>query len=291
MPLIILALLSIGHTASTNEKKCIGFITGSHDKYWDEMFRGIKEAAYSLDYHVRYRGLNTEINFSGQSNAVNNFSSLGCVALVIAPNHPDRSRDVLALQEQGVIVVFVDRGLSTMPDMPVIATDNYSAGQFAGMKMLEMLSPEAKNIAVFRLAKGVESTTAREQGFIDYIQSNGLKIVLDAYVGTQVGQVKHSVIRKLSKSSIKIDGIFTPNETTTVGTADVLTSKPHGNRPILIGFDYSKQIKSLMKAGKIDGVVMQNPYQMGYRSIQLIDSHLKSGEIISSETIEVDFME
>lgn len=288
---VLFLMLYFSGEGSAAERNCIGFITGSGDHFWDEVYKGVKSAILKENYEPLYLGLNNEANALGQLHAVESFMPRRCKGLIIAPNHPDRLAQITQLQEMGVAVVFIDRGLEGVTDVPIIATDNYMAGQFAAQKMVMSLPAGASNIAVLRLAPGVNSTTQREQGFIDLMSKQGFEIVVSDYVGTTIVEVKSNSIKLLRGAKRPIHGIFTPNETTTVGVTDILPMYPASERPVLIGFDQSEWITRALEKGALNGVVAQRPVDMGGVAATMLLDFLKTGKPMQSESIDVDYVQ
>ena len=69
-------------------------------------------------------------------------------------------------------VVVYDSGVNTQDYTAYIATDNRKGGQMAGEEMLRLLGESGGKVAVIRGIAGSESTTQREEGFIDAVKKN-----------------------------------------------------------------------------------------------------------------------
>ncbi len=145
------------------------------------------------------------------------------------------------------------------------------------------------NIILFRLKKGVASTDARESGFIDEARKNGLKIISDPYIGTRVGDARDNARATFLKFN-NIDGIFTPNDTTTIGTIIVRNSINKFKDVIHIGFDETPFIQNSLKKGKLKGYIAQSPYQMGYQGIYTIDRAINNKLDTENITIPVTYI-
>ena len=61
----------------------------------------------------------------------------------------------------------------------------------------------------------------------------------------------------------ELDGIFAPNESTTFGSLRALEGSGRLAKTKLVGFDASRPLVDALKAGKIQGLVVQNPFRMG----------------------------
>ena len=78
-----------------------------------------------------------------------------------------------------------------------------------------------------------------------------------------------------------MDGIFCPNESTTFGMLRALQDAGLAGQIKLVGFDSSRQLVDAMREGELHGLVLQDPFNMGYLAVKLLARYL-SGEEIES---------
>jgi ribose transport system substrate-binding protein len=118
------------------------------------------------------------------------------------------------------------------------------------------------------MQKNVVSTSARENGFLDAAKETGLTVELETYLGITTGDAMRAT-RKIVAQLEKVDGIFTPNESTTQG---VLIALSHStvHRPVHIGFDLNNSIAQAIQSGNLYATIVQDPYQMGYQGVKFI---------------------
>ncbi len=266
----ILCSLAVSATA----KDCIGVIpAGSGHAFWNSVEAGAKQAGRELGIEIYYRGPADESRTEVQNTVIERVLEKGCKGLVIAPGAPERAANVAALRAQGIPTVYIDRDTGWADVVGVIATNNYEAGKLAAEKMAEALQGKG-NVALLRLKKGVASTDAREQGFLEGATAAGLTIVTDDYLGTQVGDARETAEKSLRGKLTELDGVFTPNESTTIGTLQALQRLNKAGQVIHIGFDSSQTLIRAMKTGKLYGLVVQQPFEMGYQGVYM--AHTKS---------------
>jgi ribose transport system substrate-binding protein len=94
-----------------------------------------------------------------------------------------------------------------------------------------------------------------------------MKIIADVYGGGSRGKALHSATELLKKTP-EIDGIFAVNESATDGVLRGLRNASRAGKTKLVGFDASDFLLDGLKTGDVDGLVIQNPRQMGYLSIK-----------------------
>ncbi|WP_432460370.1 substrate-binding domain-containing protein [Agarivorans sp. QJM3NY_25] len=260
---LLLFSLCLGMGSVTAE--CIGVVTaGGGADFWKLVERGARSAAAKIGTEVYVRGANNELNVEGQGALINTVLDRGCGALVLAPNSPERAVDVALLKSINIATVYIDRDVGGAP-MLIIKTDNYMAGALAGRKMAKALGGKGK-VALFRLDKSVVTTAAREQGFIDEAVKGGLEVVVDVYLGTTVGSARFKALSILNHMQ-DVQGIFTPNELTTLATVVSLRQLERQGSMVHIGFDSNRSINAAIVNKDIYGVVIQQPFAMGYLAV------------------------
>jgi ribose transport system substrate-binding protein len=275
--------------ASSAVAQCVGVIpAGAGLFFWDEVIRGATDAARNLDLETYVRAPSEEANAQGQRMIVESAILHGCTSLLLAPNSHDIVGEVSKLSAYGVPTVYIDRDLGG-ERLGVVKTNDYEAGAFAGKQMVRLLNG-AGRVGLFRMDKNVVTTTQREAGFLDAVRSGGLRVVFEEFLGSSIGEARENTLR-LMNDHVEVDGVFTPNETTTVGALISLAELRKSNAVKHIGFDFNPLIIGAIREGRLAGVMVQQPYQIGYVGILTLAKSMKdqlSGETIFIESFYVD---
>jgi len=270
--------------------ECIAVVTagGGHD-FWEKVKNGATQASRELGIPVYVRGAVDEANEQGQALIIDSAIQVeGCKGLVLAPNSKKRKKIVSLLKKEGIPTVYIDRDIKG-DRVSVIQTDNFLAGKLAALEMVKIVKNKAR-IAVFRLDKNVQSTTLREDAFIQTAKSKGLEIVIDEYVGTRIGNVRQKAYAILKKYN-DIDGVFTPNESTSMGVIVALKKLNKSSSVVHLGFDSSSYMINALKSGLINGFVVQQPFLMGYKGVYTLYNFMKGNSIKSYIDTEVIFVD
>jgi ribose transport system substrate-binding protein len=117
-------------------------------------------------------------------------------------------------------VVIFDSALKGEPGkdfLSFVATNNRRGGQMAGEHLAKLLGGKGK-VVLLRYAVGSASTEEREAGFMEVIKAApGITILSDnRYSGPTVATAKDEAM-KLVDSLKQADGVFCPNESSTMG--------------------------------------------------------------------------
>lgn len=265
--------------SSFSSADCIGVVTaGGGADFWEKVGKGAKKAGSDQGYEVIVRGPMNEKDGKNQLAIIRQMLSSGCKGLVVAPNSRHSEERTEELFQGGIEAVFIDRNFNSQI-ISTVKTDNYSAGQKAAKYMQAALRPGSR-VVLFRLDENVASTTAREAGFKDYLTEKGLIVLSDTYLGSDKTTAS-SIAFDTLKGLEPFDGVFTPNESTTLAVLNMRRRLRHGDQIKHIGFDSHPRIIEALENGEMVAVVAQDPLRMGYQAVETVIRLLKGGAVAS----------
>ncbi len=285
--LILLAVAAVSCTkaeAPTAKKLTIAVIPkGTTHEFWKSIHAGSNKAAGELsaqgtEVEVIWKGPLREDDREQQIQVVEGFAAQGVNGIVLAPLD-DRAlaRPVADAKRAGVPTVIIDSGLQSTDFVSFVATDNRKGGSLAADRMGQLLNGKGK-VLVLRYAEGSASTSEREAGFIDTIKQKFPEIDLvstDQYAGATRDTAKRASENLLNRFGDEVQGIFTPNESSTAGMLLALQDIGKAGKVSFVGFDVSQQFIDALNAGQLHGIVVQNPFNMGYLGVKtMVDSLL-----------------
>ncbi len=76
-----------------------------------------------------------------------------------------------------------------------------------------------------------------------------------------------------------VKGAFAFNQLVLQGAYQALQQAGKAGQVKLVGFDLDPVLYQMVKEGKIDGLVVQDPYKMGYDGMNIILTKLTGGEV------------
>jgi ribose transport system substrate-binding protein len=282
-------LLMAGACGSKQEtgKPTIAVIPkGTSHVFWQSIHAGAEKAARELGVTVVWRGPIREDDRDSQVSEVEGFITRGISGIVLAPlDESALVGPVTDAKRRSIPVVIIDSGLKGNDYVSFVATDNRKGGRLAGEHLAELLHGKG-SVVLLRYAEGSESTIQREEGFLEAIAAYQEIKVLSSnqYGGADVeGAYKKSESLlsryKASDGYLAVDGIFCPNESTTHAMMRVLEDNGWAGKVRFLGFDASESIVKGLEAGHIDGLVLQDPVNMGYLGVKTIVSHIRGGAV------------
>ena len=72
-----------------------------------------------------------------------------------------------------------------------------------------------------------------------------------------------------------VEAIFTPNESSTFGCLRALEDYGLAGKVVFVGFDSSDKLIEALRSGELRGLVVQNPYRMGYDGVKTAAAYLR----------------
>ncbi len=256
---------------------------GTTHEYWKSIHAGAMKAVQDLaqqgvNVNVIWKGPLREDDREQQVQVVEAFVSQGVDGIVLAPFDKDALvRPVQEAKQVGIATVVVDSPLNSNDPIAVIATNNHHGGELAAERLASLLGGKGK-VMLLRYQEGVASTEARERGFIEKMKSgfpNIQVISSDQYAGATRDTAKSAAENMLNRYGDDLQGIFTPNESSTVGTLLAIDDLHRSGKIKLVGFDSSDALIGALKANKLQGLVVQNPFRMGELGIKTIVASLR----------------
>jgi ribose transport system substrate-binding protein len=280
--LLALAMVGCGAAPASDRTTIAVIPKGTSHIFWQSIHAGAAKAARELDVDIIWRGPLREDDRSAQIAEVEGFISRGVSGIVLAPlDETALVGPVAEATRRGIPVVVIDSGLKGTDFISFVATDNRQSGRMAGDGLRTML-PDGGKVVLLRYAEGSDSTTEREEGFLESVRAaSNIQVLSDnQYGGTDVETAYRRSETLLSRfktpqGQLDVDGIFTPNESTTLAMLRVLQDNGWTGRVQFIGFDASDSLVKGLEAGHLQGLILQDPVKMGYLGVQTMVSHLR----------------
>ncbi len=259
---------------------------GTTHEFWKAVHAGAAKAGKELGVEIIWKGPLKEDDLKSQVDLVQSFTAQGVSGMVLAPlNDSALVAPVRSAVRAGVPVVIFDSDLKGQDHASFVATDNRAAGRLAGEKMGALLGGKG-NVVVLRYQEGSASTRHREDGFVEGLRKfPELKLISDNQYAGATTETAFSASENLliaqKAAQGGVQGVFCPNESTTFGMLLALEKAGLAGKLKFIGFDSSSKLIEGVRAGKIDGLVLQNPFNMGYLAVKTLVAHLKKEPVES----------
>ncbi len=256
---------------------------GSTHEYWKSIHAGAAKAAQDLGsqgtkINIIWKGPLREDDREQQTQVVEGFISQNVSGIVLAPfDSHALVRPVEEAAAAGIPTLVVDSALDTQKIVSFVATDNKNGGALAADQMGKLLNGKGK-VLLLRYQEGVASTRAREDGFVEKLTSAypGIELISsNQFAGPTRETAKQASENLLTRYAGQIQGVFTPNESSTAGMLLALEDVNRAGKVAFIGFDVSDTFIDAMRDKKLQGIVVQNPFRMGDLGVRTLVDHLQ----------------
>lgn len=256
---------------------------GTSHAFWKTVEAGAKKAGEELKVTIDWKGPLKEDDRAEQIKVVQQFVAEGVNGIVLAPlDREALASPVASAMGQKIPVVIFDSGLSGEAGkdyVSFVATNNRKGGQMAGEQLLKLMGGKGK-VVLLRYAVGSASTDERETGFLEVMKANpGVQMLVDnRYGGATVAGAKDEAM-KLMDTLKTADGVFCPNEASTLGMLGALRDSNLAGKIKFVGFDATSELVEALKKGECQALIAQDPGKMGYLGVKTIVAHIKGEKV------------
>lgn len=263
--------------------------------FWKSVQAGAQQAGNEYGYEIAWSGPNRETNSARQIQLVDDAIARRVAGVVIAPVHRmELVSAVDQLAELRIPCAIVDSGVETVNFLCFAATANYDGGVLAARRMGQTLGGKG-NVLVLRHLAGSGATVKRVSGFVDTITNEfpGIKIV-DSQSGQDTVETARLATEQMLAQHPDVQGLFACNIDMSLGALQALQMQKR-TEVKLVAFDPDKALLDGLRQGRVDSIVLQNPYKMGYEGVKAVALKIKGQavprmidtgvEILTDETL------
>lgn len=280
-------------------------IIGKDDSssYWTNVKKGVMQAADDLNKELGYKGSDKiKVTYNAPAKSENIDEQVNILDEELS-RYPDAvgiaSIDSAACSVQfdlatanGIPIISLDSGNEYKGIQCIVKTDNEDAARTGAYKLANEIGDEGQVILVVHDSNS-ETAKERAKSFEEEIKNNypSVSIVETIYCDKLDDLKKKIAVEKdpnisedLQKAAVEkmtddevmqyylekypdLKGVFGTNESSTIFALEALQKTELAGKVALVGFDIGEKQIVAMKNGEIAGLVVQNPFGMGYASV------------------------
>ncbi len=290
--LLLLGLLAV--TGCGPKQKRIVFLNNNDSPFWNAARAGIQEADQKLNLKDAGMTAVMEINdgtAEGQISKLRQFRTqadvVGVAISIIDPNNVAIVDEMKALQAKGIPVVCVDSDIDREKFRDArsyfVGTDNLLGGKVLGT-VAKNLRPDGGEYVQFVGKTGAQNARDRMDGFTQAIGDKEKYPekgrMADDTDKTKARDNVRDAIRNNPKLAMLV-GIWSYNAPAIV---DVVDEKNRKDLTV-VTFDAEALAVAAAGEGKIHGMVVQNPFEMGYQSVRLLKAMIDKDNKTTAEML------
>jgi ribose transport system substrate-binding protein len=179
-------------------------------------------------------------------------------------------------------VVVTDIGLADAEWISYITSDNYEGGRILAKLIAEHL-PENSAVMTFDSSPNTENCMLRQMGFEETAESLGLKVLPEKILNKNLEDGRR-MTEDILVAFPELGGLFHINQLTAQGSVSTTRNSESFKQ---VAFDIDAYSFSMIKKGQILGLVVQDPYKMGYTGMDQMLTYLTGGSPDPRITIPV----
>jgi len=246
----------------------VALIGKGTDDHFALVRAGAMQAGEDLGVTVNYNAPDTESEGDRQLNMLETALNSDAQAIGIAPTDGIQESAPGLIEASDVPFVIFDTPLPGS-DKPIttIASDNPGIGARMAEELSSLLGGEGK---VAMVTNGVVGTAAeRRDGFVDWLEANAPGVeVVDIQNGEADPAKSRDKAQGILQAHPDLAGIAATGIYATIAIADEVATRGADTR--VVGVDAGPDVITQIEEGMIDGVVAQNPYAIGYQTVETL---------------------
>jgi ribose transport system substrate-binding protein len=263
----------------------LAFVTNNASDFWTIARKGTEKAAkeipgITVEFRIPADGTAAE-----QQRQVDDLLSNGIDGIAISPVDPANQTPMLNNASSKALVVTQDSDAPTSKRVCYIGTDNVAAGRQAGELLKEAL-PQGGKIMVFVGVLDAENAKQRYQGLKEALAGSNVQIIDVRTDNTDRVRAKSNAADTLVNNPdiAGMVGLWSYN-----GPA-ILSAVKEANKTDkvkIVAFDEEDPTLEGIKEGAIYATVVQQPFEFGYRSMELMSKYLNGDKSVVPATRQI----
>jgi len=253
-------------------KHKLAFVTNNASEFWTIARKGTEKAAKEIpDIQVDFR-IPADGTAAEQQRIIDDLLANGVKGIAISPVDPKNQTEMLNRVAGQTLVVTQDSDAPDSNRTCYIGTDNVAAGRQAGQLLKEAL-PQGGKIMVFVGVLDASNAQQRYQGLKEALQGSNISIIDVRTDNTDRVRAKSNAADTIVNNPdiAGMVGLWSYN-----GPA-ILAAVKEANKADkikIVAFDEEDETLSGVKDGAIYATVVQQPFEFGYRSMELMSKVL-----------------
>jgi len=166
------------------------------------------------------------------------------------------------------------------PSIPIglanIQSRGFDGGMLAAKRMAQKLRGKSGSVLILENSPTIIPVVDRGKGFIAGMKrlAPKIKVLPVRYTGGEPADAATAVSNTL-RANADLVGIFATFEPSVLGTISALAGSSKKNQITVVGYDADAAEVQALKANKLDALVIQKPWQMGYDAVTQMAKVLK----------------
>lgn len=262
----------------------ISKVIDEENDFWKLLIDGVKMAAAENKLEVTVLGMENEDNYAGQHDLIEWAIGQKPDAILLCPSrYTETTPYAKKIVENNIPLVLVDSALNEEVADAMVATDNVQLGQAEGSFMKQFVKDDSCIVIVGHV-KDSSTAIERELGVRQGLGEHEDKIADVVFCNSDYDKAYQLMVELLEKYP-EIDLVAGLNEYSAVGAARAVRDRQLQDKIRVVGIDSSLEEIQMLEEGIFEGIVIQNPFKMGYlgveEAVKILNKEKTSGKVDS----------
>lgn len=263
-----LIFVSCSPSSNSPGKLKLAFVTNNAADFWTIARKGCEQADSELDnVDVEFK-IPSDGTAAEQRRIIDDLMAKGVAGIAISPVDPTNQTQMINDLAKQILIITQDSDAPASNRACYLGTDNRAAGKQAG-ELIKQALPQGGKIMIFVGKMDAENAQARFKGIQDALQGSNVEILDVRTDDTDTVRAKANAADTLVKypDIAALVGLWNYN-----GPAILNAIKDAGKvgQVKIVCFDEDDATLAGVKEGSIFATVVQQPYEFGYQSVQLM---------------------
>lgn len=245
--------------------------------YWQYIKQGAEKAAEERNAVIDYQGPGSASVEEGIKFINMAYASKASGVITYVQDEDKYINVINKVASGGIPIITVDSDAENSKRLAYVGTDNIAAGSVAGREMISQIGTEG-NVAIIMGGRNVKNQVERVKGFSDYISQNSNLIIKDIQSSDAYLLEAELAAKKIILSNWDIRALFCTSALDGKGAAKALNALGLAGKVKIVCFDDLPETLESIKNGVITSTVVQKPYDMGYKAVNIIMDILEGKE-------------
>jgi ribose transport system substrate-binding protein len=266
--LSLLMSIACSPAGGPTSKFKLAFVTNNAADFWTIARKGCEQADGELaNVEVEFK-ISSDGTAAEQRRIIDDLMAKGVSGIAISPVDPSNQTQMINDLAKRILVITQDSDAPASDRSCYLGTDNRAAGNQAG-ELIKQALPQGGKIMVFVGKMDAENAQARFKGIKDALQGSNVEVIDVRTDDTDTVRAKANAADTLVKypNIAAMVGLWNYN-----GPAILNAVKDAGKvgQVKIVCFDEDDATLAGVKEGSIFATVVQQPYEFGYQSVQMM---------------------
>jgi len=252
--------------------------------FFQNLEKGVKDAC--ADFGFKYIMIDQNSDATKMVQDMNALVGQKVSGIVSTPVDPGAIGPAVEnARNNGIPVVCADIGKSG-PVNALLISDNFKGSQLAAEFLDGKIKDPAKQLAVGNCLPQWTYARQRGEGFLSKALELTYNVGANIIVQNPSAEGGYDTMQQILSAVPDVSGVFFVSGREAVGAAQAIQAA--GKDIWVVGYNGDPEEFQAIKDGILDATILQEPYYIGYRSVEILKEILMDGKFYENVEVPVD---